>query len=189
MPFKRKGEFFQPILCLSTIFSSFCIFTETFQHLEIAIFKVLWLLHVFPWLFKPYLICLPSKASPEREGDRKSLLLFVWVPHQILTTRQKEHPACASGVCLSLSQWGIKMPSSALTWSVEQSGHATAVGDLLLTVFCTSGDGCHLKHKQGYVFSFYLLQPDRFISCKKKKLKKTVDWAAKWSKMHLNVLI
>ncbi len=37
------------------------------------------------------------------------------------------------------------MPSSAFTWSVEQSGHATAVGDLLLTVFCTGGDGCHLE--------------------------------------------
>lgn len=37
------------------------------------------------------------------------------------------------------------MPSSAFTWSVEQSGHATSVGDSLLTVFCTGGDGCHLE--------------------------------------------
>ena len=57
------------------------------------------------------------------------------------------------------------MPSSAFTWSVEQAGHAAAVGDLLFTVFCTGGDGCHLKTQTGMGFSIYLIQPDRPVPC------------------------
>lgn len=37
------------------------------------------------------------------------------------------------------------MQLSAITWGVEQSGHAAAVGDLLLTVLGAGGDGCHLE--------------------------------------------
>lgn len=34
---------------------------------------------------------------------------------------------------------------SAITWSVEQPGHAAAVGDPLLAVLGAGGDGRHLR--------------------------------------------
>lgn len=60
----------------------------------------------------------------------------------------------------------MKTPSSAFTWSVEQSGLLTAVDDLLLTVFCTGGDGSHLKITKKHVPLFFHIQPDSSISRK-----------------------
>lgn len=48
---------------------------------------------------------------------------------------------------------GNKREATPFTWGVEQSGHATAVGDLLLAVLCTGGDGCDLETQANVFFS------------------------------------
>lgn len=53
-----------------------------------------------------------------------------------------------------LALWGFKpgtlfksvrIKKMSFTWSVKQSGHPTAVADVLFTTLCTGGDGCHLQ--------------------------------------------